>query len=238
MIDIRLLQRAVLKEEFHFGIVISFVENTNRQRCHLGVLTYESEATDPRYIHLAFHSMLKNDGFDVVDNNRHFIILCPSLDEDEQLQLAIRTKKVFDKNKHKVPYSIAYGQPPFFDHDGQVTEQSAHETGFTCATFVMSLFNDMGYDIIDLNSWQIRDDDGDWQEEIVKTMAWHQSHNPALYPDKSHVANQNKFIRTAHRYRPEEVAASAHVHEFEPIEFNQAVELGQSVVRKMREFLV
>ncbi|MNJ70020.1 hypothetical protein D3C77_664340 [compost metagenome] len=88
----------------------------------------------------------------------------------------------------------------------------------------MSIFSSQLYPIVDEKTWQVRDDDKDWQEYILGFLS--------KYP--KHVEEQRKCVGVAYRFRPEEIAASAALYDDEPILFEDAARDGLLLVDMLK----
>ncbi len=173
--------------EFSSYIGIGIQGNASQR--HIGILFRNNKEDKPKLLHLAFHLRLKCDSYEKF-NNDYFWLICPNLDDDEQLQLASHVKSVFDKNQNRIPYGLAYSSIGSFDSDGTLIENSKN-LGLTCATFVMALFNDFGFPIIDTDSWELRADDTIWQNHIINCMKDDRKTHPQIYSE-THIDEQIK----------------------------------------------
>jgi hypothetical protein len=197
---------------------------------HIGILFRTNKQNAPKLLHLAFHQRLKcEDSSEYA--SEYYWLHCPSFSDDEQLQLAVWFEKVFSINGRSIPYGLAYSSMGYFDQNGTFI-QSERKCGLTCATFVMALFEDFNFPIIDVDSWVSREDDIDWQNHIIDMMKADQNKHPNLYSD-SHIINQSSNIGVALRFRPEEVAVSANIFEDNPVVFEIAEPLGKELLKKM-----
>lgn len=206
----------------YIGVVIK--EVTENQR-HIGLLFRTDKQNEPKMLHLAFHYRLQ------CEQPSGYWLHCSGFDEDEQLLLAVWFENVWLVNKERIPYGLAYSSNGYFDVSGTFV-QSNKNCGLTCATFVMALFNDFGFQIINVDTWESRDSDSVWQNDIVTAMKRDQDNNPKLY-SKTHIQEQVNNIGIAVRFRPEEVAASAYVFDDVPVSFQTAAKLGKDVLLKM-----
>lgn len=206
---------------------IAIAISGNSSQRHVGLLFRTNISKDPRYLHLAFHYRLKCE-----DPSNEYWLDCPGFTEDEQLQLATWFKKIIKVNGEKIPYGISYSPDTYFDNNsGRYIESNDH-CGLTCATFVMALFKDFGFSIINPDTWIARQNDQEWHCQIVKAMKHDQIKNPNLYSD-DHINRQISLIGIAISFRPEEVAAAANIMQNVPATFEQIEPLGHDVLSKM-----
>jgi|WetSurSiteA1Bulk_404760.scaffolds.fasta_scaffold00007_22 hypothetical protein len=205
------------------------ITGDNNQR-HIGVLFRKDKNNPPKLLHLAFHSRLQCDE-PIEYASKFFWLHCPSLSEDEQLQLAVWFETIFAVNGSNIPYGLAYSSSGYFDQNGKFI-QTNENIGLTCATFVMALFEDFDLPIIDTESWMSRDDDKKWQKKIIECMEKDMKKYPHLYSN-THIETQISNIGVAVRFRPEEVAVSANIFEDGLITFQQAEPLGKKLLEQM-----
>lgn len=90
---------------------------------------------------------------------------------------------------------------PVFDGDGSILPERK-DASFTCASFVLSLFESLGYSLIKYDEWPLDDEKNkQWQQSILDLLL----HNFCITPDQ-YQAQQQKI--GARRFLPEEVAAA------------------------------
>jgi hypothetical protein len=193
---------------------------------HVGVLFRTDKNHEPRLLHLAFHLNLKCDNPSEYANE-YFGLCCPGFDDDDQLQLAVWFEKIFLVNGKRVPYSLAYSSIEHFSQSGAFI-QSEKNSGLTCATLVMALFEDFGFPIIDTASWLSRDDDKTWHEHIIGVMKQY-----SWLCSDTHIDSQISNIGVAVRFRPEEVAVSAYIFNDNPVTFQEAEPLAKNLLEQM-----
>jgi hypothetical protein len=211
----------------YIGIAI---QEAGYDQRHVGVLFRIDINEAPKLLHLAFHLRLKCETHSKYASE-YYWLHCSGFSDDEQLQLAVWFEKVFSINGNHIPYGLAYSSTGYFDQNG-VFIKSDKNCGLTCATFIMALFEDFGFPIIDISSWVSRDDDAEWQKRIIASMREDKANHPDLYSD-THIDDQILNIGVAARFRPEEVAASANAFKDEPMTFQVAEPLGKEVLIQM-----
>lgn len=200
----------------------------SQQQRHVGILFRTNKNENPRILHLPFHNRLVCESPD----HSYYWTHCSGFSDDEQLQLAVWFDRVWAVNGSRVPYGIAYSSTGHFDPITGTFVPSDQNCGLTCATFVMALFEDFAFPVLDAASWQPRDNDAEWQRQIVDALQSDMNKHPTLYT-ATHLADQIKNIGIAVRYRPEEVAASANISATPPLMFENAVPFGKEVLVQM-----
>lgn len=210
----------------YIGIAI---QGTKEQR-HIGILFRTNRQDPPKLLHLAFHQRLICESPEYYSSEYHWL-LCPGFSEDEQLQLAVRCEKIYSRNGRHIPYGLSYSLRGYFKQNGDFNPPEK-DCGLTCATFIMAIFDDFGYPIIDIGSWPCREEDAIWHRNIIDAMKNDQERHPELY-SREHIGAQEKHIGIAARFRPEEVAGSAHAYIDDPLTFEEIEPLGRSLLEKL-----
>lgn len=207
----------------YIGITISGDLN---QR-HIGLIFRTNQAHAPRMLHLAFHNRLSCD-----TEPLGYWMHCSGFSEAEQLQLAVWFEKIWTVNKNRIPYGLAYSSTGHFDSVSGAFVPSEKGSGLTCASFVMALFEDFAFPVIDADSWQARACDAQWQGTIVESLRKDMERHPDFYTE-SHLNDQIANIGIAVRFRPEEVAAAAHLFVDTAMTFERAEPLGVMLLDRM-----
>jgi hypothetical protein len=142
--------------------------------------------------------------------------------EDDDLQIFAETaSRIWDKNAGKgIPYGFFYTGASVFN--GDLTFKDQEGAGLTCATFLLAFFAELGYDLIDIEGWQPREDDTQWQTFILSQLSG------ALGEEKAKTMEAS--IGVAFRFRPEEVTGSYSGYEGAPLDFNDAVVMGENLI--------
>lgn len=172
------------------------VRSINSEQNHIGII-YRTANKSLNILHLAFHCDLRNEHV----SSKYFWII-PKLDPIEIFHQAkakvIKTKcrLIWERFQSNISYGIEYGLR--FDDELNLKGNSA---GFTCATFVLAVFDTCGVRLLDENTWKFRNEDLDWQKKIVDILCQEKA-------SKKHIAKVQNEIGCA-RFRPEEVAVSS-----------------------------
>ncbi len=134
---------------------------------------------------------------------------------------------MWDQNKEKsIPYGFIYSGASVFNGDLKFKDQEG--AGLTCATFLLAFFSELGHDLIDIESWQSREDDETWQKYILSQLS------SALGEAKSKLMESD--IGVAYRFRPEEVVGSYGGFEGDALDFNDAVVMGENLILEYNDF--
>ncbi|WP_283966822.1 hypothetical protein [Tritonibacter sp. AK171] len=200
-------------EEHHFlGLAI---KNIAGDQNHCGVL-YRLDSGEIRMLHLAFH-------YDLRDEKLKPDYLCApaGLEFENQLVVAAYASAIAN-SKPSIPYGFDANGMIFDDESGELLEAPAGK-GLTCATFVLALFRTLGFEPLDEETWPTRDEDKQWQDQIMQAMmdaGASQNHIDA-------VINNGQ----SRRFRPEEVVGtSVTSYEEWAIGFDRAKVIAQEVL--------
>lgn len=112
-----------------------------------------------------------------------------------------------------------------FVADGDGTYSFVAKTpgkGVTCATFVMLVLQTVGFPLLDIETWQTRPEDIQWQECIMQTL---RQHSGMTEQEADLVAQDIGSVR----FRPIEVASAAQ-NEPWPVNFETATALAADVM--------
>jgi hypothetical protein len=98
-----------------------------------------------------------------------------------------------------LPYALAYDKELKFNKaDGKLLTGKGGR-GFTCATFVLAVFESCGVSLLELTTWPPRPSDRTWQEFVIEEL------RKTPTADASHVEGVTQEIGCL-RYQPDEVA--------------------------------
>ena len=176
---------------------------------------------DFSFCHLGFHFDLRNQKFDP----RYNWILS-KLDDVNQLAIASYVQLIADSNPLGLPYSFAnYGGN--FDPLTGVYLSDEDGEGLTCATFVTAVMLKLGWNLVNFESWEARDDDVPVQQQIVQWLI------DAGATDE-HINTQKEGIG-APRLRAEEAAYAAGQDEDEwPMHYNHCCAGGAKLLEDIK----
>ncbi len=170
------------------GIAISVANG----RTHVGVL-HSVAGSKPLLLHMAWHLRLRNES-----PSEEGIWVIPNIPLERQKSVAAMSRRVWKTcEQAQLPYALKHCTT--FDFMGSVRPHPEF-AGFTCATFVLALFESCYVKLIDLSSWESRPEDIEWQQEILSILVQTGVAQP-------HVEAVQRQIG-CERYRPEEVAAA------------------------------
>lgn len=213
--EFRHIRLAIKKDASHVGIIIRVKADSNHRLLHLGF----------------HHKLYYQELADVEDWNTSYAWLdFAGFSELEMTQLAVWMETIWEVNRHNIPYGIAYSGAGYFDSVTGKFIQSQTGKGLTCATFVMALFEDFLFPIVQWTSWDHRLSDEGFFNHIILHLddAVERGH-----ADSAHVQAQKAALGTAPRFRPGEVAVSGGAYLGEPIIFNTAELLSKHLSKEL-----
>ncbi|MBR6631665.1 MAG: hypothetical protein IKK89_06950 [Alistipes sp.] len=185
------------------GIVINLEDYAEKQ-FHCG-LSFDLN-TQTKVLHLTTHNRLRCD----YHLNSFRCWIRPNIHKLRQEQVSIFCNVIVDRGLdfNDIPYGFSYDGKSYFENDGSLVH-SANCSGYTCGTFVLTIFHSLSLDLIDISAWPSREEDITWQIRILKRLL--------EYARKLGISN-NHLLRLANeigcpRYRPEEVAVSSTLYD-------------------------
>lgn len=187
------------------GICLT-LEGDEEQR-HIGFLFLNTDE-EVKLLHLAWHNHLTY--VNMQENDKKIWIDVP-LNQPNINHFTMFLESVFEQNGRDIPYGIGI-EGLKFGEDGNL--ESEPYAGFTCATFVLEVFNTQGYVLIDTNEWPSRPEDEIWQEKILDLLKQYYTEECLSY---------QMSLQGTLRLKPEEVMAAGSSHK-RPMSFQSIQE--------------
>lgn len=135
------------------------------------------------------------------------------------------------ESRPKLYYGFKYLPAEFIASDGSLPLHP-DTTGFTCATFVLSLLKNAQIDILKHDTWQPRDGDAEWQTQVYSMLVDQQKRHKI----PQSVMDANHSDMPCLRYRPEDVVAGC-LSPSPPIDFAYATQHAPDVCLSVLSFL-
>lgn len=184
-------------------------------------------------LHLAFHHNLTfSEIFEYPDM---YIWGFPiGIHESRLKALAARCVKVIKNiGKQDIPYAIEYKGKRKFNKDGIYSSYtSGDEYGVTCATFILTLFESVGLEILDWKNWESRTkEDSEWFLKLIRLIEIERNRG-RLTMSEEHLSNL-KSEQNCQKIRPEEIFAINYCSEL-PMTFICSSTIGKNV----RQYLI
>lgn len=198
--------------ELCVGVVLSYGIEHDQMHCGLSYDVHSVD--DAKVLHLGFQNDLNRD-----ENLQAFSLwIKPNISPFQLDAFGVYCEAVWQRflsGEMEIVYGLRYDEYAQIQQDGMLV-LGEKNTGFTCATFILTLFHMCGHDLIDIETWTSRETDKKWQEGIVGILK--------VLADKAHkkyrvtqdqVALQQGAIGCK-RYRPEDVAAASALYDATP----------------------
>ncbi|MDP2314848.1 MAG: hypothetical protein Q8P41_18245 [Pseudomonadota bacterium] len=211
-------------EQFRVGVAV-FVADPAVDQLHVGVL-YAPPREPLKFLHLAFHARLKDEPFWGAGfrQDRPYVGVAPNIDAELLPSVVAVCRRVVTRSQREIPYGVLYEGGRFLE-SGQL-ELAGEAHGLTCATFVLHIFESAGATLLDIASWESREEDGVWHDRIVDALRNFQLAHPTEITDE-HIAAV-AAERGCARIRPEEVVGGADSNDL-PAAFHDARQRGAAV---------
>lgn len=201
----------------------------NPKQKHVALI-FQNENQQPMLMHLAWHKKLQVEEWNYAYCWIEFEKLTKELAETFADWILLVSSKI---DGMPIPYSLVYEGERGFGSDGGVID-SGDGSGFTCATFILALFQDFGMPLVNHENWPVnRKGDSEWAYGILNSLV-----NYALRKDPMALPNffqQLLRVHTLKRFRPEEVLATSVLYEGVRLEFSEVEPVGQALAKELTE---
>jgi hypothetical protein len=182
---------------------------------HTGVMHRHSDGSYT-LLHLQWHCDLVDEAVDEV-----FKWAVPNIPPERLRSIAALCRLIHNTNATSgLPYAFSLESDMGFAGITGRLLLGRDGKGFTCATFVLAIFQSAGVPLVDLASWQKRPTDERWQNKILELMI-------KRGVDTSHLDGVASEIGCV-RYRPDEVTAACLVDMY-PASFDAVTPLAEQV---------
>lgn len=208
------------------AIAIKLVNPDPRQN-HLGLFLKPEEGKSPKLLHLAWHNEFCYDS--KIDDGYYYLSTCKNVEKSVVEDFVDWLDNLWKVNGEKIAYSLLFDvSGKAFDDEGLLLNNELGQ-GFTCSTFVLECFKCYGFQLIKYDTWPKREEDKVWKEKIFYALEFRTDN-----VDPEHV-NKQRNMGDITRYRPEEVAVAANMHDFEaePLGFNDIEPYSNDLVRRI-----
>ena len=202
-----------------FGAAI--FQTGNPEQRHAAIVFKDRAKPNVSLLHLAWHYDLRSEPL----QPGYRCVPMPSFDEEELQLFAEQASRIFEENSSGIPYGMGYTGAAVFGGDLKYLESPG--AGLTCATFLLGFFDTLGFEIIDVESWESRADDVVWQGSIYAVLERKLEKESALV--------QKDLIGNAFRFRPEEVVGSVGIYQNAPLDFGESTAVGVRLLSEMEK---
>jgi len=181
-----------------------FVGKASSGQMHCGIVYNDPEASNFNTLHLAFHYDLRNEHVYEKWLSKYRCVY-PKIHKIRlEIVPEMCNRIIRRKESYHIPYGLLFAGGTRIDDNGYI-KIGDNESGLTCATFVMAVFESCRINLIDIKTWEPRRSDIKWHNKIIKDLI----DNKIKYGiSDDHIENVKKEKGCA-RYRPEEVAISS-----------------------------
>ncbi len=200
----------------HLGIAI---RRTDERQHHIALI-YEPSDGGTFLSHLRWHHDFR--GRDVWDV-RYYWNSVSGIHETNRKVVASWLESL-SKAPQKIGYGFSSEGCEFIVTPAGATSfvSSVPGKGLTCATFVMLVFDTLGFQMLDRETWPQRADDVHWQTEIIAKL---RQHSAMTEQDLALLAGDLASVR----FRPIEVAAASQIEPW-PVAFVDAAALADQIL--------
>ena len=209
-------------------VAIAIAEPSPDQR-HTGVF-YRVNPTDQiQFLHLAWHCDLRRHR---PSPTYHWINL--RISPRRLKQVAAICDDIASANLATgIPYSFGSPQNCFDDRTGEFLLGPTN-TGLTCASFVLAVFERAGLRLVQIANWPPpNDEDKRWQGWAVRQLQQYEANSPGSVSPQ-HIQSVQHESRNSARFRPEQVAAAGLKRKRRPVTFTVASRFGRAIVALIR----
>ncbi|MDB2171184.1 hypothetical protein [Citrobacter farmeri] len=206
------------------AIAIKLIDASSRQS-HLGLFLKPDGIESPKLLHLAWHNDFRYD--EIIDDGYFCLSTCKNVEKAVVESFVDWLDSLWDINGKDIAYSLFFNtNEDAFDEQGHLVGTDSNQ-GFTCSTFVLECFKCYGFQLISYETWPQREDDKKWLDKICYILEHHTRN-----VDPEHI-QKHKAMTDIIRYRPEEVALAANMHEFDstPLKFCDIEPYSDELVR-------
>lgn len=174
-----------------------------------------------KFLHLEWYEKLTLES---ADENYKWLDI--PFDKYNQMHFQLFLENIHRQNGSDVPYGIAIDGIDI-GSDGKLLQKEKY-SGLTCATFVLRALHSQGYKIIDIDNWNVRNEDSNWQETIITALD-----NYCKTSDEF-IEKQKTYIGKVARYQPSEVVVAANAVK-PPLAQDSIISLAKELIIKLKE---
>lgn len=202
-------------------MAIAVAEPEPGQR-HIGILYRPEALASPRFLHLAWHHRLCDDGNVEPIYRCVLLVGVPRMLEPT---IVAQCKRSAASDRTGIPYGFGF-QPTMVTRDPTTGALLVHgASGLTCATFVLAILELANVHLVDMATWKDRDGDAAWKDKILLALRRHGA-------DDAHLAAVRADFGAV-RIRPEDVGGAGTVSPL-PSAFTAATARGALVLEELR----
>ncbi len=178
-------------------------------------------------LHLAFHHDLRFS--DTLEESSQYIWDIPIGIPISRLKaLAAKCVKIIkNMGKQEIPYAIEYKGKRKFDKEGIYNSYfDTSEYGVTCSTFILTIFESVGLEIIDWKNWQNRNEDQEWFNNLIRLINIERWKKTVIMSDEHF--NNLRSEQNCKKIRPEEIFSIVYCNSY-PMKFSCSSSIGSHI---------
>ena len=208
-------------EEDSLGLIIRRASHNPSQK-HTGFVFLDNEHGKPMIAHLADRYKLEKGRL------RGYGVLWLSFISERNAALITTELRMLGMKEADMLNGIINIGGTKFSGGVAIPNSSVEGDSLTCATFILCMLEQFGFNIIDRNSWKITDEDTQWQDGMVKIL---EPYLMVKLPE--HYALQMASVGKVARIRPEQMVGACGIFDYVPVQYKDACEAGKIVLEKL-----
>lgn len=208
------------------GCSLAFgISQASKNQRHVALI-YRSSSDAVMMLHHGWHRLTYHHPWD----GQYFTINFSHLDIELQETFADWAVEVAGKiGNNPIPYGVFYNLKENFKSGGEYIDRD-DGSGHTCATFLLDLFASNSLPLLDLSSWPVsRAGDFSWTRGMLQKLR--------KYLPRSYFVSQFRHRHKLRRFRPEEVASTAHTFKGLPLHFSVVEPAGLAIIDEIKSNL-
>lgn len=187
---------------------------------HVGCYYRDPETDSICLLHFARHGLVSRSR-----PSDEYVWATPALNFFDLTLIANHCAAIYERYESDgIAFSLAYRTR--FKPDLALTLDGP-QAGFTCATFVLAIFERAGVELLKADTWEPRDSDILWQQHVREYYA-----ASGHMPQETLEQIQNDIGSV--RYRPQEVLAATTCRRY-PVPFKKARPIAERIVKFMKQ---
>lgn len=199
------------------GLIIKHI---NKDQRHTGFI-FPDVNDNPVLAHFAWHKDFRKNS-NIGDYAMHWLKFLP-----ERTIIPIIMELCLIKEVNNIPYGIINTEGIKFVDGSMVPVCDNKGDSLTCSTFVLCILEQFSFPIIDRETWEIMEDDIEWQKGILQSLECCLSEN---------VMNmQLDAIGKFPRVKPEQIVGACAIFDYQPVNYQDACQAGLIVIKKLQE---
>ncbi len=199
------------------GLIIKHI---NKEQRHTGFI-FPDTNDNPVLAHFAWHKDFRID-YKLGDYAMHWMKFIP-----ERTIIPIITELYRISNVNNIPYGIINNKGTKFIEGKMIPKIDSEGESFTCSTFVLCILEQFSFPIIDRDTWEITDNDIEWQKNLLQVLE--------CILSKDIMEMHLNAVGKIPRIRPEQIVGACSIFNYQPVSYQDAYQAGLLVIKKLNE---